>query len=59
MLAKRFVSAKIKRALWFKFRKKSHTAEKKLKGGPFCLSSAFASKDFGLVQISNPRSPPS
>ena len=41
-------------------KKKSHSAEKNPKGGPFGLASTFGSiKTCGLVRESNPRSPAS
>ena len=41
------------------FRKKSHSAEKNPKGGPFGLTCTFGSikKIYGLVRESNPRTP--
>ena len=42
------------------FSKKSHSAEKNPKRGPFGLASTFESiKNCGLVRESNPRSPAS
>ena len=43
-----------------KYFKKSETAEKKSKKGPFGIHSTFANrKNLGLVRDSNPRSPAS